>query len=100
MSGNQRIGSDGTAVKFYDSSAGAHDDRARGLIQGSWVTNLCQCWHVGSPGKLDNALEATRQLHEAGVDILAGTDAAGIGIFGTAHGVRCMVKSSFSSRPA
>lgn len=77
----------GSLASDIDGSHLAHDDRARDLIPPSWVTNLCQCWHLGSPGKLENALEATRALHEAGVDILAGTDAAGIGIFGTAHGV-------------
>ena len=32
-------------------------------------------------------LDATIALHRAGVPILAGTDAAGVGVLGTAHGI-------------
>src|SRR5262249_38121266 len=47
---------------------------------------LCACWHLGGPANLEYSLAATRLLHEAGVPILMGTDAAALGIFGTAHG--------------
>lgn len=77
----------GSLASDIDGTHLANDDRARPLIPASWHENLCQCWHLGSPGSIDHAIEATRRMHEAGVDILAGTDAAGIGVVGTAHGV-------------
>lgn len=77
----------GSLASDIDGAHLAHDDRARDLIPDPWIDNLCQCWHLESPGRLEHALEATRRLHEAGVDILAGTDSAGIGLPGTAHGV-------------
>ncbi|UOT01342.1 amidohydrolase family protein [Rhodococcus opacus] len=77
----------GSLASDIDGTHLANDDRARPLIPASWRENLCQCWHLGSPGSIDHAIEATRRMHEAGVDILAGTDAAGIGVVGTAHGV-------------
>ncbi|QBJ95589.1 amidohydrolase family protein [Rhodococcus sp. ABRD24] len=77
----------GSLASDIDGTHLANDDRARPLIPASWRENLCQCWHLGSPGSIDHAIEATRRMHEAGVDILAGTDAASIGVVGTAHGV-------------
>ena len=77
----------GSLASDIDGTHLANDDRARPLIPASWRENLCQCWQLGSPGSIDHAIEATRRMHEAGVDILAGTDAAGIGVVGTAHGV-------------
>ncbi len=77
----------GSLASDIDGTHLANDDRARPLIPASWRENLCQCWHLGSPGSIGHAIEATRRMHEAGVDILAGTDAAGIGVVGTAHGV-------------
>lgn len=65
----------------------AHDDRARELVTADWHSNLCRCWQLGSPGRLKHALDATTRLHQAGVPILAGTDAAAIGVVGTAHGI-------------
>lgn len=65
----------------------AEDERAKHLIPDDWHANLCQCWQLGSPSSLDNAMQATAALHQAGVPILAGTDAADVGVLGTAHGV-------------
>jgi len=65
----------------------AHDERARGLVSTDWHRNLCCCWQLRSPAKLKHALDATVALHRAGVPILAGTDAAAIGVVGTAHGI-------------
>jgi imidazolonepropionase-like amidohydrolase len=65
----------------------ANDPRASQLLPDDWHRNLCRCWRADSPGELQYALDATRSFHEAGVPILAGTDAACIGAFGTAHGV-------------
>lgn len=53
----------------------ANDERVAGFISDEWHQNLCQCWHLGGPGRLDCAIEATRLLHRAGVPILLGTDA-------------------------
>ena len=77
----------GSLASDIDGSHLAADGRASALIPAGWKENLCQCWHLGSPGSVQHALDATRRLHEAGVDVLAGTDAACIGIFGTAHGI-------------
>lgn len=65
----------------------AHDERARGLVSTDWHRNLCRCWQLRSPARLKRALDATTALHRAGVPILAGTDAAAIGVVGTAHGI-------------
>ncbi|MFD4829785.1 amidohydrolase family protein [Streptomyces uncialis] len=65
----------------------ADDDRARRFIPDEWHQNLCTCWQLGSPSSLENAKLATRALHRAGVTIVAGTDAADVGVLGTAHGV-------------
>ncbi|HUY19327.1 MAG TPA: amidohydrolase family protein [Candidatus Binataceae bacterium] len=65
----------------------AHDGRAQGLVPADWHRNLCRCWQLNSPGKLKHGLDATLALHRARVPILAGTDAAAIGVVGTAHGI-------------
>ncbi|WP_276203962.1 amidohydrolase family protein [Rhodococcus opacus] len=85
----------GSLASDIDGTHLANDDRARPLIPASWRENLCQCWQLGSPGSIGHAIEATRRMHEAGVDILAGTDAAGIGVVGTAHARRAR-----ASRPS
>lgn len=64
----------------------ANDARSEGLIPSDWRHNMCQCWQFASPSSLDNALQATGRLREAGVRLLAGTDAADVGVLGTAHG--------------
>ena len=65
----------------------ADDGRARPYIPDAWHQNLCTCWQLGSPSSLENAKLATSALHRAGVTIVAGTDAADVGVLGTAHGV-------------
>lgn len=80
----------------------AKDPRVTGFLSPEWNENLCECWHLGGPSRLDYALEATRRLHSAGVPVLLGTDAASLGIFGTAHGIsvhgelRLLVKAGFT----
>lgn len=64
----------------------AHDPRTDGLIPEDWRSNMCQCWQFATPSSLANASEATKRLSDAGVRILAGTDAADVGVLGTAHG--------------
>ncbi|ROZ84378.1 amidohydrolase family protein [Gordonia sp. OPL2] len=65
----------------------AADPRAEGLLPAEWRENLQACWHLGGPSRLDYSIEAARQLHAAGVPLLMGTDAASIGVVGTAHGI-------------
>nr|pir aryldialkylphosphatase (EC 3.1.8.1) - Nocardia sp. (strain B-1) [Nocardia sp.]AAA25371.1 organophosphate acid anhydrase [Mycobacterium sp.] len=77
----------GSLASDIDGSHLAHDPRAEELIPAEWKQNLCQCWHLGSPGSVDHALAATKALHDAGVEILAGTDATCVGVAGTAHGI-------------
>src|SRR5262245_22014756 len=77
----------GSLAGEHTGEALAHDPRIAGLVPLDWHENLCACWHLGGPANLEYSLAATRLLHEAGVPILMGTDAAALGIFGTAHGV-------------
>jgi imidazolonepropionase-like amidohydrolase len=77
----------GSLTGEISGTALAHDERTRGLVSADWHRNLCRCWQLGSPGRLKHALDATIALHRAGVPILAGTDAAAIGVVGTAHGI-------------
>lgn len=77
----------GSLTGDISGQALAEDPRANELIPRDWQDNLCRCWDLGSPGKLEYSLEATRLLRQAGVPILLGTDSACVGIFGTAHGV-------------
>ncbi|MFB9465547.1 amidohydrolase family protein [Streptomyces cinereospinus] len=65
----------------------ADDVRARPYLPDAWHQNLCTCWQLGSPSSLRNAMLATGALHRAGVTVVAGTDAADVGVLGTAHGV-------------
>lgn len=78
-------------ASVYGDKPGQHlaeDDRARPLLSDAWAENLCQCWHLTNPGSTANVIDATRRLYEAGVDVLAATDAAAVGVQpGTAHGV-------------
>ncbi|MEB3023145.1 amidohydrolase family protein [[Mycobacterium] crassicus] len=76
----------GSMAGDITGEAVAHDPRTEGLIPADWRNNMCQCWQFGSPSSLANASQATGRLHEAGVRILAGTDAADVGVLGTAHG--------------
>jgi imidazolonepropionase-like amidohydrolase len=65
----------------------ADDERARRFIPDDWHSNLGQRRHPNIPSSLANAMLATGELHRAGVTIVAGTDAADVGIAGNAHGV-------------
>jgi imidazolonepropionase-like amidohydrolase len=64
----------------------ADDPRTAGLMPDDWRSNMCTCWQLGSPSKLANGKQTTLALHRAGVRLLAGTDAADVGVLGTAHG--------------
>nr|ACU80554.1 organophosphorus insecticide hydrolase [Arthrobacter sp. scl-2] len=79
-----------TMASVYGDKHGQHlaeDDRTRPLLSDAWAENLCQCWHLTNPGSTANVIDATRRLYEAGVDVLAGSDAITVGVPGTAHGV-------------
>ncbi len=80
-----------TLASVYGDKHGQHlaeDDRTRPLLSDAWAENLCQCWHLTNPGSTANVIDATRRLYEAGVDVLAATDAVTVGVQpGTAHGV-------------
>lgn len=77
----------GSMAGELTGQAVADDERARRFIPDSWHQNLCACWQLGSSSSLENAKLTTRALHRAGVTVVAGTDAADVGVLGTAHGV-------------
>ncbi|MGY0499267.1 amidohydrolase family protein [Nocardia sp. FBN12] len=77
----------GSLAGDLTGAAVAEDRRAKALIPEDWHRNLCQCWQMGSPSSLDNAKQAAAALRSAGVPLLAGTDAADVGVLGTAHGI-------------
>jgi imidazolonepropionase-like amidohydrolase len=64
----------------------ADDNRVSRWLAPEWRQNLCACWQLSSPSSLANAKRVTAALHNAGVPLLAGTDAADVGVYGTAHG--------------
>lgn len=77
-----------TMASAYGDKHGQHlaeDDRTRPLLSDAWAENLCQCWSNNPPNA--NVIDATRRLYEAGVDVLAATDAVTVGVPGTVHGV-------------
>lgn len=79
-----------TMFPFHGDKHGQHlaeDVRARPMMSDAWAKNLCECWNVPAPGSTAIAIDITQRLYQAGVDILAGTDAATVGVPGTAHGV-------------
>jgi len=60
----------------------AADPRVTARLTGRWIDNL---WHEFAVGAdLDTALEPVRRPHNAGVRLLAGTDAAHFGALGLA----------------
>jgi imidazolonepropionase-like amidohydrolase len=64
----------------------ADDGRVRELLSKEWIANLRRAWRFDCPGDSEHAVEAVARLYAAGVRILAGTDAACLGIVGTAPG--------------
>jgi imidazolonepropionase-like amidohydrolase len=65
----------------------ADDARSRPFLPNAWHGNMHQCFELNTPGNYDNAVETVRRLHAAGVPLLAGTDAAIVGVPGAAHGI-------------
>ena len=64
----------------------AADPRVRAKIPAVWLESLAETWHTSPAENFAWALETVAALHAAGVDVLAGTDAAHLGAPGMAHG--------------
>lgn len=64
----------------------AKDPRVASKLPPEWVANLSGAFGSTPRENFDYALEALAALHRAGVDVLAGTDAAHLGPPGMAHG--------------
>ncbi|GAA1948380.1 amidohydrolase family protein [Amycolatopsis minnesotensis] len=64
----------------------AEDPRVHSKLAPAWLENLSGAMATSPRENFDHALEALAALHRAGVDVLAGTDAAHLGAPGTAHG--------------
>lgn len=64
----------------------ARDPRVQSKVDPVWLDNLATTYQTLPPTNFQMALDTAAALHEAGVDVLAGTDAAHLGAAGTAHG--------------
>ncbi|MFD9889962.1 amidohydrolase family protein [Amycolatopsis sp. NPDC059027] len=80
----------------------ARDPRVRPKLTPIWLDNLSGAIATSPPENFGYALEALAALRRAGVDILAGTDAAHLGAPGMAHGaslhgeLRLLVSGDFT----
>ncbi|MGF7080936.1 amidohydrolase family protein [Mucilaginibacter sp. UYCu711] len=67
----------------------AHDERVINKLDQAWVTTMCSCFHTFPEGDLQDSFKNLIDLHNAGVDLLIGTDVSlpvpRLG--GLAHGV-------------
>ena len=67
----------------------AHDERVRPKLSTDWVQTMCTCFNTFPKGNLQDSFRNVVDLHQAGVDVLAGTDVSypipALG--GLAHGV-------------
>ena len=67
----------------------AHDERVDYKLSDEWKNTLCSCFHTFPSGKMEDNFSNVKDLHDAGVDILVGTDVSvpmpHLG--GLAHGV-------------
>jgi len=78
------------STAFGNSAAEfAADERVRSRLDQKWLDSLSRSMNVYPHGKLENAYASIRALHNAGVDILAGSDVSDpLPILGgLAHGV-------------
>ncbi|WP_406629850.1 amidohydrolase family protein [Amycolatopsis sp. WGS_07] len=84
----------------------AEDPRVRPKLTPEWLDNLSGTIATSPREHLDYARGTLAALHEAGVDILAGTDAAHLGAPGMAHGaslhdeLRLLTTAGFSPAEA
>jgi imidazolonepropionase-like amidohydrolase len=60
--------------------------QVRSRIPARWLENLSANWATQPSGNFEFALATLAALYRAGVDVVAGTDAAHLGAPGTAHG--------------
>lgn len=67
----------------------AHDERVENKLNDDWKMTMCSCFNTFPSGNMEDNFNNVKDLHEAGVDILVGTDVsvpmAHLG--GLAHGV-------------
>jgi imidazolonepropionase-like amidohydrolase len=67
----------------------AHDERVEHKLNEDWKMTMCSCFNTFPSGNMEDNFSNVKDLHNAGVDILAGTDVsvpmAHLG--GLAHGV-------------
>ncbi|WP_421829504.1 amidohydrolase family protein [Larkinella sp.] len=67
----------------------AHDERVESKLNEDWKMTMCSCFNTFPSGKMEDNFNNVKDLHDAGVDILVGTDVsvpmAHLG--GLAHGV-------------
>jgi imidazolonepropionase-like amidohydrolase len=84
----------------------ANDVRVRPKLSPEWFDNLSRSWAFQQPHQFQYALDTVTALHAAGVDVLAGTDAAHLGGYGMAHGaslhdeMRLLILAGFSPAEA
>ncbi|MDV3709451.1 imidazolonepropionase [Elizabethkingia anophelis] len=66
-----------------------HDERVESKLNEDWKNTMCSCFNTFPSGKMEDNFNNVKDLHDAGVDILVGTDVsvpmAHLG--GLAHGV-------------
>ncbi|MCF0051505.1 amidohydrolase family protein [Dyadobacter sp. LJ53] len=67
----------------------AKDERVEHKLNKDWKATMCSCFNTFPSGKMEDSFNNVKDLHDAGVDILVGTDVsvpmAHLG--GLAHGV-------------
>lgn len=64
----------------------AEDERVTRRLDERWTKNLRRAYRFETTGRYEHAVETVRRLHARGVPLLAGTDAAAVGVAGTVHG--------------
>jgi imidazolonepropionase-like amidohydrolase len=94
-----------TLASITGQDAGAElaaDPRVWPKVTPAWLESLAETWHTSPAANFTFALETVAALHAAGVDVLAGTDAAHLGAPGMAHGaslhgeLRLLVRAGFT----
>jgi imidazolonepropionase-like amidohydrolase len=96
-------------ASITDQSGGhdlARDRRVQAKLSPAWLDNLSQTFHTMPQQNFAVALSTVAALHRAGVDVLAGTDAATLSVAGVANGaslhdeLRLLVLAGFSPTEA
>ena len=96
-------------ASITDQSAGrdlACDARVQAKLPSVWLDNLSQTFHTMPGQNFAVALSTVAALHRAGVDVLAGTDAATLSVPGVANGaslhdeLRLLMLAGFSPTEA